>query len=185
VLAGFNDLKTTHPLIARDALEFDPTKFIAGSNVRLRWKCPEGHVWSTSPNSRTGEAGTGCPSCAKSGFDPNENGWLYFLDHPTWELLQIGITNDPKRRIAKHQKLGGEVIELRGPMDGLLTQNWETAMLRTLKKRGARLSPEEVAGKFDGYSEAWTKESFQTNSLKALMELVEEDDTHVKEGRRS
>ena len=185
VLAGFNDLKTTHPLIARDALEFDPTKFIAGSNVRLKWKCPEGHVWSTSPNSRTGEAGTGCPSCAKSGFDPNKDGWLYFLDHPTWELLQIGITNDPKRRIATHQKLGWEVIELRGPMDGLLTQNWETAMLRTLKKRGARLSPEEVAGKFDGYSEAWTKGSFRIDSLKALMALVEEDDTHVKEGRRS
>jgi hypothetical protein len=54
-----------------------------------------------------------------------------------------------------------------------------------LKIIAARLSPEEVAGKFDGYSEAWTKESFQTNSLKALMELVEEDDTHVKEGRRS
>lgn len=185
VLKGFNDLATTYPLVARDAFGFDPTEFVAGSNVRLRWKCPEGHVWSTSPAARTGEAGTGCPSCAKSGFDPNKDGWLYFLDHPTWELLQIGITNDPKRRIAKHQKLGWEVIELRGPMDGLLTQNWETAMLRTLKKRGAKLSPVEIAGKFDGYSEAWTKESFQIISLKVLMALVEEDDTHVKEGRRS
>ena len=184
VLAGFNDLATTHPSVASEAFGFDAKKYVAGSNARVKWKCLEGHVWSTSPAARTGSSSTGCPSCAKSGFDPNKDGWLYFLDHPTWELLQIGITNDPKTRLGKHKKLGWEVVEIRGPMDGLLTQGWETAMLRTLKHRGARLSPSDVAGKFDGYSEAWTKDSFLVKTIKELMAMVEEDDTHIKYRKR-
>ena len=34
----------------------------------------------------------------------------------------------------------------------------------------------EVAGKFDGYSEAWTKDSFHMTSLKELMDKVRDFD---------
>jgi hypothetical protein len=47
-----------------------------------------------------------------------------------------------------------DVLEIRGPMDGHLTQQWETAILRMLKAKGADLSNSKIAGKFDGYSEA-------------------------------
>ena len=43
-----------------------------------------------------------------------------------------------------------------------------------LKSKGADLSNKEIAGKFDGYSEAWSKSTFQVNSIKELMRLTEE-----------
>ena len=85
-----------------------------------------------------------------------------------------GITNVPDQRLNSHRKLGWEVLELRGPMDGHLTQQWETAILRMLKKKGADLSNEKIAGKFDGYSEAWTKATFPVESIKELMQLTDE-----------
>ena len=67
-----------------------------------------------------------------------------------------------------------EVLEIRGPMDGHLTQQWETAILRMLKATGADLSNGKIAGKFDGYSEAWSQSTFQAKSIKELMQLTEE-----------
>ncbi len=130
-----------------------------------------------SPNSRTNME-TGCPSCAFSGFDPNLDSFLYFLNHPIWEMYQIGITNDSNRRLAEHSKNGWELLELRGPMDGHLTQQWETAILRMLKAKGADLSNDKIAGKFDGYSEAWSKPTFEVKSIKELMRMTEEFETN-------
>ena len=86
-------------------------------------------------------------------------------------------TNVPDLRVASHKTLGWELLELRGPMDGRLTQQWETAILRMLKANGADLSNAEIAGKFDGYSEAWSKSSFEVKSIKELMRLTEEFET--------
>jgi hypothetical protein len=89
-------------------------------------------------------------------------------------MLQVGITNDPEKRLKQHKKLGWEVIENRGPMDGHLTQQWETAILRMLKAKGADLSNIKIAGKFDGYSEAWSKNKFPVKSIKELMRFTED-----------
>jgi hypothetical protein len=89
-------------------------------------------------------------------------------------MYQIGVTNYPENRLAQHKKIGLEVIELRGPMDGHLTQQWETAILRMLKGKGADLSNSTIVGKFDGYSEAWSKATFEVKSIKELMRLTEE-----------
>lgn len=172
VLIGFNDLSTTHPEIASQAYEWDPKSVSKGHGVKKKWKCSEGHIWMARPATRV--QGFGCPSCAKSGFDPNNDGYLYFLSHEDWQMLQIGITNYPENRLKSHQKLGWEVIEVRGPMDGHLTQQWETAILRMLKAKGADLSNNKIAGKFDGYSEAWSQNKFPADSIKQLMELTEE-----------
>jgi hypothetical protein len=172
ILVGFNDLMTTHPKLANQAVGWDPKQFSKGSQVKKKWRCDEGHEWIAYIHSRS--QGIGCPSCAKSGFDPNEDGYLYFLEHPVWDMFQIGITNFPDDRLSSHRKLGWEVLELRGPMDGHLTQNWETSILRMLKKRGADLSNSKVAGKFDGYSEAWSKTTFPTKSIRELMRFTEE-----------
>jgi hypothetical protein len=174
VLAGFNDLLTTHPDHAAQANGWDPKTFTAGSNSRVKWKCSEGHIWEAMINGVSSSRNLGCPSCAVSGFDPNEDGYLYFIKHSRWQMLQIGITNFPDDRLKKHGSLGWEVIEIRGPMDGHLTQNWETSILRMLKAKGADLANSDIAGKFDGYSEAWSKSKFQTKSIKELMKLTEE-----------
>ena len=36
------------------------------------------------------------------------------------------------------------------------------------------IQQEEIAGKFDGYSEAWSKSTFEVKSIKELMRLTEE-----------
>jgi hypothetical protein len=94
-------------------------------------------------------------------------------------MLQIGITNYLDDRLKVHKKGGWEILEFRGPMDGHLTQQWETAILRMLKAKGADLSNENIAGKFEGYSEAWSKSKFPVNSIKELMRLTEEFEGNV------
>ena len=72
VLAGLNDLSTTHPELAREADGWDPTSVTAGSHKVMSWKCQLGHSWATQIKSRsTGR--TGCPVCSNrkvlSGFN--------------------------------------------------------------------------------------------------------------------
>ena len=179
VLVGFNDLATTHPELATQADGWDPTTVIAGSNKKAKWICENGHRWSSVLASRT-RMGVGCPSCAKFGYDPGIPGFLYFIDHFDLEMFQIGITNYPDQRLGRHAKAGWETIELRGPMDGYLTQQLETSCLHALEKRGAILGHKAGIDKFDGYSEAWTKDSLKVSSLKQLLDWVYEDDGAVK-----
>ena len=181
VLVGFNDLVTTHPALAKELVDGDPKTISKGSGAKFTWKCNLGHTWKSTAHDRTG--GYGCPSCAKSGFDPNKDGYLYFISHSDWEMFQIGITNLPDDRLEDHRQLGWEILELRGPMDGHLTQQWETAILRMLKKKGADLSNEKIAGKFDGYSEAWTKATFTVGSIKELMRLTDEFEEGLSKGK--
>ena len=173
VLIGFNDLATLNPELALEADGWDPTTVTAGSNKKQQWMCEFGHKWSTAPSSR--KAGRGCPSCATTGFDPNADGWLYFLSNELWGLLQIGITNDFKRRLKEHGAQW-DVVEVRGPMPGGTTYQWEQDVLHSLKRRGVELAPEHIAGKFSGYTEAWVQEDFPAKSLTELMNLVHEDE---------
>ena len=173
VLKGFNDLATTNPELANEAAGWDPTTVTSGSSKQnLLWKCHLGHTWKSNVKNRT--KGQGCPTCHIGGFDPNAPSYFYFLVHKDWEMYQIGITNKPEIRLNTHARLGWETLELRGPMDGHLTQQWETAILRMLKAKGADLSNSKIAGKFDGYSEAWSKSTFEAKSIKDLMRLTEE-----------
>ncbi len=178
VLVGYNDLATTHPRLALEADGWNPATVTSGSSKKsFLWKCREGHNWKSNVKNRT--VGQGCPSCAKTGYDPNADGYLYFLAHADWEMSQIGITNDPDRRLSQHRKLGWKLLELRGPIDGHLAQQWETAILQMLKAKGADLSNDKIAGKFDGYSEAWSKSTFEVSSIKELMWLTEEFENGV------
>ncbi|HUX46531.1 MAG TPA: zinc-ribbon domain-containing protein [Desulfosporosinus sp.] len=175
VLVGFNDFATTHETLAKEAYGWDPTTLTAGSNLRRKWTCSEGHQWTTSILNRT-LGGTRCPSCAVYGFNPSKKAHLYFLEHESWGLLQIGISNDIKTRLRLHLSRGWKLIEIRGPMDGSLVYDWEQSILLSLKKRGVVLGTENAKGKFDGYTESWSKDSFSASTLKELMDLVHEDE---------
>ena len=66
VLAGFNDLATTHPHLAREWIVerndgIKPTEIIGGKKI-VWWRCSEGHEWEASIDSRKG--GNGCPYCS-------------------------------------------------------------------------------------------------------------------------
>lgn len=91
-------------------------------------------------------------------------------------MLQVGITNVPDDRLSTHKRLGWEVLELRGPMNGDLVRQWETDILRMLRKRDAVLGNAEIAGRFTGYTESWLQASFPIAHLKELMQLVRVDE---------
>lgn len=69
VLPGFNDLATAEP---KAAAQWHPTlngsltpeMVTAGSNKKVWWQCPEGHIWKAVVYSRTGPQKCGCPVCA-------------------------------------------------------------------------------------------------------------------------
>jgi hypothetical protein len=172
VLPGFNDLATTNPEIAAMADGWDPTQVGRGNNQPRRWwKCPSGHRWRTSVNNVRG-----CPTCAQSGYDPGQPGWLYFIHHYELSMFQIGISNFPEKRLSDHSRRGWEVVEVRGPMDGHLAQDLETAILRAVERRGALLGHKAEVAKFDGYSEAWMKGSLSVTGFKQLLGWVYDDD---------
>ena len=71
VLKGYNDLRTTHPKIAREWTkerngDLKPTDVIASSSKRVWWKCKEGHEWSglVANRARRRKADPGCPYCS-------------------------------------------------------------------------------------------------------------------------
>lgn len=79
ILAGFNDLATTHPALAA---EWHPTKneglapadVVAGTQRRVWWRCGKNpaHVWRATINSRA-LGSCGCPFCAGKKVLPGEN----------------------------------------------------------------------------------------------------------------
>ena len=174
VLVGETDIATTNPELAAQADGWDPTTLSAGSSKKVAWLCEQGHRWRATIKGRS--TGKNCPSCAFTGFDPNHSGWLYLIDHDALDMYQLGISNFPKTRLDKHGRRGWEVIEVRGPMEGHLAQQLETAILHAVEHRGAVLGHKAQIEKFDGYSEAWTKDSLTVTSFKQLLDWVYEDD---------
>jgi hypothetical protein len=174
VIPGKTDLATVNPELAAQADGWDPREVTPSSRKKLKWKCSEGHTWFSNVGNRTN--GRGCPTCAATGFDPNRSGWLYLLDHDELQMFQIGISNFPETRLGQHSSRGWEVLEVRGPMEGHLAQQLETAILHAIERRGALLGHKAQIDKFDGYSEAWTKETLWVTSFKQLLDWVYEDD---------
>ena len=69
VLAGFNDLATLKPKLAKEWYQplnggLKPEDVTLGSNKKVWWRCGDGHVWQAAVYSRTRRKGSGCPVCA-------------------------------------------------------------------------------------------------------------------------
>lgn len=61
-------------------------------------KCAlDGFEWSATVNDLV-NIGSGCPECAKSGYDPSKTGYLYALRSECGQYVKVGISNNPKRR---------------------------------------------------------------------------------------
>ena len=66
VLAGYNDLRTTHSQLSAEWNvekngNLSPEMFMAGSGKKVWWRCQENHEWEARILSRS--RGTGCPHC--------------------------------------------------------------------------------------------------------------------------
>ena len=69
VLAGFNDLATTHPKVAAQwdrelNGNLTPQMVSRGCGKKVWWRCAEGHVWQAAVFSRTRKKASDCPICA-------------------------------------------------------------------------------------------------------------------------
>lgn len=64
VLRGFNDLKTTHPKLSREAVGWNAITVTAGSHFKAKWKCKSGHSWAAPVKDRA-LRDRGCPFCSR------------------------------------------------------------------------------------------------------------------------
>lgn len=69
VLAGFNDLASLEPELAKEwhpSLNgnLKPNQVLVGSGKKVWWQCAEGHAWEAVIYSRSGAVRRGCPVCA-------------------------------------------------------------------------------------------------------------------------
>jgi DNA-directed RNA polymerase subunit RPC12/RpoP len=74
LLEGFNDFRTTHPKLAKEANGWDPSKVSAGSHKKLKWKCAvdKSHIWIVDPSNRA-TGNLGCPYCSNKRLLPGYN----------------------------------------------------------------------------------------------------------------
>ena len=143
VMPGINDLATLRPDIAS---EWHPTKnkdlkptMITESSSRKKiwWQCPtdSAHVWQALVSSRTNN-GTGCPTCANSGYDATRPGIFYLIAHTGLNARKVGITNPDRgqNRIENWKKRQWKVINTVHSEDGGRILNLETEVLRWIRK---------------------------------------------------
>ena len=76
VKAGFNDLATKYPRIAKEwhpkkNADLTPEQVLGGSVRKVWWRCAKGHEWRAEIASRC--AGLGCPICSNKIIVPGEN----------------------------------------------------------------------------------------------------------------
>jgi hypothetical protein len=174
LLKGINDLVTTKPWLAR---EWHPTKngdvtprdVTSGTNKKAWWLCPQGHEWQASIASR--RTGSGCPRCAKSGYDQTSPGYLYLLRKEHLDLQQFGITNYPEDRLQIHRRSGWELLDVMGPADGLWIVETETALGHFFKAKGLLL-PRDYPDKFDGFSESWRSHELSFSTCAEMLEAL-------------
>ena len=113
VLAGFNDLATTHPHVLtkwdfEKNTEFTPQQLTASSHKEVWWKCEKGHSWQARVQSITGlkSGSTGCPYCNGKRVEKGVNDlatlrpeiaaqWCYERNELTPDQVTVGS----KRRV--------------------------------------------------------------------------------------
>jgi len=136
VLAGFNDLASRFPHIAKEwHLEKNypllPSQVTSRAKASYWWMCSEGHEWVAAVYSRSN--GNGCAQCAHFGFKPQESAVLYFIQNVELGARKIGITNMMNRssRISRFEHHGWEVIHTVQHSSGSVIRELETRVLRT------------------------------------------------------
>ena len=162
---GRNSMRNTHPELA---MEFHPTKngdlspdnLVAGTQRKVTWLCSVcTYDWDATGGNRVGtsvQQGSGCPSCAPTGFDGSKPGYLYCLSYKNAldEWFKVGITNNEvKYRV--HQLLlsiqktklyfDSEilVLEERFFERGRDAELLERRILQEMKKRNLNFTPQE------------------------------------------
>lgn len=161
VVVGVNDLVTTHPEIAaqwhpRKNGILSPTEVALGQTRPIWWQCSEGHEWKATLDTRKV---SGCPRCAKFGFDQGADSELYFIQNTSLGAWKIGITGADRSydRLASYEKKGWEIVHRIGGYRGYAVRGAELRLLRWIRK-DLHLPPfldKDSMGKDGGASETF------------------------------
>ena len=88
--------------------DYASTKYGKNCDDRVVVGCRQHGEFKVSPSNHL--KGKGCPSCAKSGFDPLKPAYIYLLIGETpdqGEVVKVGISNVPKQRLAQNRRFDG------------------------------------------------------------------------------
>lgn len=120
IIAGINDLATTHSAIAAEwhptkNMDLTPQKISYGYDKKVWWRCARGHEWEASPITRV-KMGAGCPVCANyvvnSGYNDLETMFPQIAAewHPTknGQLTPRQVVFGSNRAVWWQCKLGHE-----------------------------------------------------------------------------
>ena len=97
ILAGYNDLATTHPHLAKQwhptkNRGLKPTQVCAGYMKKVWWQCEQGHAWQAAVSTRV-KQGADCPVCsnyvALAGY--NDLQTLYPAIAAQWHPIKNGL----------------------------------------------------------------------------------------------
>lgn len=177
LLGGFNDLESRAPEIAISWNQarngtLTPRDVLYGTHRKFWWKCEEDHEWVTSPVTRQR---TGCPRCAKSGFDQSKPGILYFIEHPGFRSRKVGIANSDSDRIKNWLRLGWRLVYKFESENGLLVMNIETEMLCWIRRDldlPQHLGIEEMS-RFGGATETFSQDGITNEDvISRIRELI-------------
>ncbi len=178
ILAGFNDLATTHPHIAK---EWHPTKnhkgpheVAGGTNKKAWWVCPEGHEWFAFINLRTRDRN--CPRCSKGGFDNTKPGWLYLIENLELRAGKLGISNHETKRLEEYQS-GWKHVRTWHHTSGLAIRATETKILRHIRSELGlpQFLTDQDMGHAGGASETFSNDGLNLVELISTIEQVLEE----------
>lgn len=116
-----------------DRYDYNSTRYGKNCETRVEVRCRQHGVFLVSPSNHL--KGKGCPSCAKSGFDPKKPAYLYLLTAETrthGQVVKIGISNKPKQRLAGNRKadqIDWRMVRVRRYPDGFLPVAFEKLMI--------------------------------------------------------
>lgn len=106
VLAGVNDLATTHPELCAELA--DPsigTRISHGSTQPVAWRCAAGHTWQAPPYARA--AGNRCPACSPVGSSRGEQHMVAVL-----QVLEPSTTHRARVHYQPPNAPGRSVVEV-------------------------------------------------------------------------
>lgn len=181
-LPGFNDIKTLRPDLAA---EWDSERnsstadlVLAGSHKSAFWICSEGHTWKAKPISRIGSEnrrGSGCPGCAKSGFDASKPAVLYFLENLELNAYKIGITNEGTSRLFNFKGRGWKIVHSLRFAHGYLAREHEAALQKWLKEELglASVLRRSEMGRLGGQTETFSRSGVKKSAVLRKFRKIE------------
>lgn len=116
-----------------DRYDYSDTKYGKNCEDRVEVGCRQHGLFKVSPSNHL--KGKGCPSCAKSGFDPKKPAYIYLLlgETPTHgQVIKVGISNVPRQRLAanrKNDRIAWRMVRVARYPDGWLPIAFEKILI--------------------------------------------------------